>query len=108
MLFPIISTFLIAIGSWFLCCCTVRKRLFSRSRSTLELASGYSNTSFIGFPLISALYGEGLLSIAIICDQTMFLALSTLGIIAALRAEIHPEPSVLNLYLNVYLLFHHF
>lgn len=49
------------------------------------MASGYSNTSFIGFPLISALYGEGLLSIAIICDQTMFLALSTLGIIAALR-----------------------
>ncbi len=44
-----------------------------RSRSTLELASGYSNTSFIGFPLISAFYGEGLLSIAIICDQTMFL-----------------------------------
>lgn len=30
MLFPIISTFLIAIGSWFLCCCTVRKRLFSQ------------------------------------------------------------------------------
>jgi predicted permease len=27
-----------------------------RSRSTLELASGYSNTSFIGFPLICFLW----------------------------------------------------
>uniref|UniRef100_A0AAU6WU91 AEC family transporter n=2 Tax=Chryseobacterium TaxID=59732 RepID=A0AAU6WU91_9FLAO len=56
-----------------------------RSRSTLELVSGYSNTSFIGFPLVAAFYGENLLSIAVICDQTMFLALSTLGIIAAVK-----------------------
>ncbi|AQX06480.1 AEC family transporter [Elizabethkingia meningoseptica] len=86
MLFPIVSTFFIAIGSWFFMMLYSRKKGYSaRSRSTLELASGYSNTSFIGFPLISALYGEGLLSIAIICDQTMFLSLSTLGIVAALR-----------------------
>lgn len=51
----------------------------------MEIASGYSNTSFIGFPLIAAFYGEELLSIAIICDQTMFLLLSTLGIITALK-----------------------
>ena len=51
----------------------------------MELASGYSNTSFIGFPLISAFYGEKYLSIAIICDQTMFLCLSTIGIVSALK-----------------------
>ena len=51
----------------------------------MELASGYSNTSFIGFPLIAAFYGEQYLSIAIICDQTMFLMLSTMGIITALK-----------------------
>ena len=51
----------------------------------MELASGYSNTSFIGFPLIAAFYGDQYLSIAIICDQTMFLMLSTMGIITALK-----------------------
>lgn len=86
MLFPILSTFLVAIGSWlFMMFYSKQKGYSTRSRSTLEIISGYSNTSFIGFPLISAFFGEKLLSIAIICDQTMFLALSTLGIIAAIK-----------------------
>lgn len=86
MLFPILSTVLIAVGSWMLMLFYSRIKNYSkRSRSTMELASGYSNTSFIGFPLIAAFYGEQYLSIAIICDQTMFLMLSTMGIIAALK-----------------------
>lgn len=86
MLFPIISTFIIAFGSWLFFLIYSKRRGYSgRSRSTLELISGYCNTSFIGFPLISAFYGERYLSIAIICDQTMFFALSTLGIIAAVK-----------------------
>ncbi|SKB91395.1 hypothetical protein SAMN05660477_01805 [Soonwooa buanensis] len=86
MLFPIFSTLLIAVGSGIFMKYYCKYKGYSRrSQSTLDLASGYSNTSFIGFPLISAFYGESLLSIAIICDQTMFLALSTLGIISALK-----------------------
>ncbi|WP_419868207.1 AEC family transporter [Chryseobacterium sp. CT-SW4] len=86
MLFPIVATFLIAVFSVVFMLFYSKKKGYSRrSRSTMELTSGYSNTSFIGFPLISAFYGESLLSIAIICDQTMFLALSTLGIIAAVK-----------------------
>ncbi|MCW3161726.1 AEC family transporter [Chryseobacterium oryctis] len=86
MLFPILATFLIAVFSFlFMMFYSKSKNYSRRSRSTLELVSGYSNTSFIGFPLISAFYGESLLSIAIICDQTMFFALSTLGIIAAVK-----------------------
>lgn len=86
MLFPIISTFLVAVGSWvFMLFYSKQKDYSRRSRSTMELISGYSNTSFIGFPLIAAFFGESLLSIAIICDQTMFLALSTLGIITAVK-----------------------
>lgn len=86
MLFPILSTVLIAVGSWILMLLYSRIKNYSRrSRSTMELASGYSNTSFIGFPLIAAFYGEQYLSIAIICDQTMFLMLSTMGIITALK-----------------------
>ncbi len=86
MLFPVAATFLTAVFCFFFMMFYSKSKGYSRrSRSTLELVSGYSNTSFIGFPLISAFYGESLLSIAIICDQTMFFALSTLGIIAALK-----------------------
>ena len=86
MLFPILSTVLIAVGSSILVLFYSRIKNYSRrSRSTMESASGYSNTSFIGFPLIAAFYGEQYLSIAIICDQTMFLMLSTMGIITALK-----------------------
>ncbi len=86
MLFPVAATFLIAVVCFvFMAVYSKIKRYSGRSRSTLELVSGYSNTSFIGFPLISAFYGESLLSIAIICDQTMFFSLSTLGIVAAVR-----------------------
>lgn len=86
MLFPILSTILIAFGSWIFMKIYSRSKSYSaRSRSSLELASGYSNTSFIGFPLIAAFYGEQYLSIAIICDQTMFFMLSTMGIVAAVK-----------------------
>ena len=86
MLFPIAATFLTSVFCFFFMMFYSKSKGYSRrSRSTLELVSGYSNTSFIGFPLISAFYGESLLSIAIICDQTMFFSLSTLGIIAAVR-----------------------
>ncbi|MFV0157892.1 AEC family transporter [Empedobacter falsenii] len=86
MLFPIFSTVIIAVGSLFYMKFYSKAKGYSeRSRRTLELASGYSNTSFIGFPLISAFYGEQYLSIAIICDQTMFLCLSTIGIVSALK-----------------------
>lgn len=86
MLFPIFATFLTAVFAFvFMKMYCKAKGYSERSRSTLELVSGYSNTSFIGFPLISAFYGESLLSIAIICDQTMFFSLSTLGIITAIR-----------------------
>jgi len=86
MLFPIAATFMISVVGFLLVMFYSKAKGYSRrSRSTMELISSYSNTSFIGFPLVSAFYGEGLLSIAVICDQTMFFALSTLGIIAAVK-----------------------
>lgn len=84
--FPIVSAVVAAVGSWIFMMIYSRSKNYSqRSRSTLELASGYSNTSFIGFPLVTAFFGEQYLSIAIICDQTMFLMLSTMGIVAAVK-----------------------
>src|SRR5699024_5898159 len=69
MLFPVLSTILVWIGSWVYIEFYSRYKKYSqRSRSTLELASGYGNTSFIGFPLIMAYFSEQNLSIAVICD----------------------------------------
>ena len=50
----------------------------------LVLTAGLGNTSFVGFPLLRALYGERALSIAVLNDQPgSFLALSTVGVAAA-------------------------
>ncbi|MFT4203620.1 MAG: AEC family transporter [Chitinophagaceae bacterium] len=86
MLFPVLGPIIVYAGS------AVFMRLYCKSRhysahshSSLILASGFSNTSFIGFPLIMAFFNESLLSVAIICDQTMFILLSTVGIVAAVK-----------------------
>ena len=50
----------------------------------LILCAALGNTSFVGFPLIEALYGREALRVAILTDQPgSFLVLSTLGILAA-------------------------
>ena len=50
----------------------------------LVLTGGLANTSFIGFPVIEALYGKEGLETAIIVDQPgSFVVLSTLGILVA-------------------------
>ncbi len=86
MLLPAISPVAVWVGSWIFMEVYCRHRKYGqRSRSTLELASGYSNTSFVGFPLVAAYFGEQYISIAIISDQVMFILLSTAGIVAALK-----------------------
>lgn len=50
----------------------------------LIITSGLGNTSFVGFPIIQALYGEEGLKTAIIVDQPgSFVVMATLGIITA-------------------------
>lgn len=88
MLFPMASTIIVWIGSWFFIRYYANYRHYGqRTRSSLELASGYSNTSFLGFPLIIAYFGEQYLSIAVICDQVLFILLSTAGIVAAIKGD---------------------
>lgn len=88
MFFPVLAMVVVWIGGWvFAEILSKRKGYKQRSRTTLELASGYSNTSFIGFPLVAAYFGEEHLGIAMICDQTSFVILSTAGIISALKAQ---------------------
>lgn len=60
--------------------------LSRRTTSTLMLVSGFSNTSFVGFPLVAAYFGEDRVSWAIISDQVTFFLLSLLGTVIAIRA----------------------
>jgi predicted permease len=55
-----------------------------RTTGALILTGGLANTSFVGFPVLIALFGEEGLKIGVVIDQAgSFLVLSTLGIIAA-------------------------
>jgi len=50
----------------------------------LILTAGLGNTSFVGFPMITAYYGAEYIGIGVLCDQPgSFLVLSTLGILVA-------------------------
>jgi predicted permease len=51
----------------------------------LIITAGFGNTSFLGFPIIEALYGQEALKTAILVDQPgSFVVLSTLGILTAI------------------------
>lgn len=62
-------------------------RLLGLPRQTigaLVLLGGFGNTSFVGLPMIEAYYGKDLLGVGILADQLgSFMALSTLGVLAA-------------------------
>jgi predicted permease len=75
------------VFAWSVVFFAVSGRLFGWSRSTigaLVMTAGLGNTSFVGFPLLRALYGEGAMPVAVLNDQPgSFLVLSTLGLAAA-------------------------
>ncbi len=62
-------------------------RLDKASENGLKLVTGLSNTSFVGFPLVSAYFGDHALGIAVICDQVSFMLLATAGIVVAINAS---------------------
>lgn len=49
----------------------------------LIMCAGFGNTSFVGIPLIQAMYGEEGLKTVMLVDQPGFIALSTVGILVA-------------------------
>ena len=63
------------------------EKLFKWDKKTtgaLILTAGLANSSFVGFPVLIALFGEEGLKIGVIIDQAgSFLVLSTLGVIVA-------------------------
>jgi predicted permease len=88
LLLPAIAPVIAWAGSWvWIRFYSSKANLTKASQGGLRIAAGLSNTSFIGFPLIMAYFGEKELSIAIICDQVTFTLLSTAGVIVAINSS---------------------
>lgn len=88
LLAPVLAPILVWLGGW--CYVTLYKKNNSITATTqggLRLSSGLGNTSFVGFPLIAAYFGEQYIGTAIICDQITFLLLSTIGVVVAINAS---------------------
>lgn len=85
LLYPIGAAW-IGFGASFLFFYVLGKKLGWSKKLTgcLILTSGLSNTSFVGFPIISAIYGPEGMKTAIMIDQPgSFVVLSTLGVLVA-------------------------
>src|SRR4051812_47361893 len=74
LLAPVMAPVLVWLGGgYFVKLYKKTTTINSSTEGGLRLVSGLSNTSFVGFPLITAYFGEKYLSTAIICDQVTFL-----------------------------------
>jgi predicted permease len=85
LLYPIAVTWISFTVSWLFFSLLANKYGWSRKLTgCLIMTAGFSNTSFLGFPIIQALYGEEGLKMAILVDQPgTFVVLSTLGVFVA-------------------------
>ena len=68
--------------------------LSKRSSHTLMLVAGLSNTSFVGFPLITAYFGSQALPIGIVSDQMTFFLLSSVGVLIATKGSLKKNKNV--------------
>lgn len=69
-------------------------RISKRTSHTLMLIAGLSNTSFVGFPLITAYFGVEALPIGIVSDQMTFFLLSSVGVIIAMKGSLKKNKQV--------------
>ena len=88
LLLPALMPVIVWCGAWIYTWFYTQKRQMPRPTvAALKLSAGLSNTSFVGFPLVVAYFGDKELSTAVICDQVTFLMLSTAGVFVAIHAE---------------------
>lgn len=92
MLLPIAMPWLTFLGAWLIFGQLGKFRQWSNPRKgALILTAGLGNTSFVGLPLLEALYGESALRWGVLIDQLgSFLTLSTLGLLVASQCG-HPR-----------------
>lgn len=88
LIIPLITPLICWFGAWLLTELVSKRFHFDRkTKAAFWIVTGLGNTSFIGFPLISAYYGEKYLSIAAVTDQMSFFVLAVLASIVAMRAS---------------------
>ncbi|MFT3946536.1 MAG: AEC family transporter [Agriterribacter sp.] len=88
MLLPVLMPVVIWFCSWLYVKIYASRTVISKqTAAALRLSAGLSNTSFVGFPLTVAYFGEQELSTAVICDQVTFMILATSGILLAVNAS---------------------
>jgi predicted permease len=102
LILPVIMPLLVWSGAWLFLKLLAQRCAFDRgTHATLLLTIGLGNTSFIGFPLTQAYFGDEGLRIAAICDQAGFIIFSTLGIMTALKASHHFEYGMKKMIKNI-------
>jgi predicted permease len=88
LIIPLITPLICWFGAWLLAELLSKRFHFDRkTKAAFWIVTGLGNTSFIGFPLISAYYGEKFLSIAAVTDQMSFFMLAVFASIVAMRAS---------------------
>jgi predicted permease len=88
LLFPAIVPIIVALGGFLYTRFIFKNSSLDKpSIGGLSLITSLSNTSFVGFPLVAAYYGEQEIGTAVICDQITFLLLATVGVIVAINAS---------------------
>ncbi len=87
MILPGISPVIVWVGAWFFVSLYAKKMKVDRQTKTaLIITCGLGNTAFLGFPMVSAYYGEDQIYHAIVFDQVTFLLFSTIAVITVLRS----------------------
>ncbi|MGS2763658.1 AEC family transporter [Sinomicrobium sp. M5D2P9] len=76
--------------------------LDKETKAVLLLTAGLGNSSFIGFPLTQAYFGDKGLPIAVFYDQVTFIIISTLAIFTAIKASnggsFHPRATITKIF----------
>lgn len=87
LILPGISPLIVWVGAWIWVSLYAKRFNVSKATKTaLIITCGLGNTSFLGFPLISAYYGEEEIRHAIVFDQVTFLLFATIAVIVVLKA----------------------
>lgn len=88
LLLPALAPVVVWMGAWlYIRIFAAKTHVPAKTEAGLTLSAGLSNTSFVGFPLIAAFFGEKYIAIGVICDQVTFLLLATVGIAVAIKAS---------------------
>jgi len=85
LLLPAMMPVIVWAGSWLVFkLYSLKFPISPATRTALTLTAGLGNTSFVGFPLIQAYYGDHAISIAVISDQVTFVLMATAGAMMAM------------------------